>query len=311
MEESTADTRECDCFAHTYGNAADNPSGGHRYPTDMTDTEWSTVRGMIPVPAWGEGRGGRPEEYCHRDILDAIRYVVDNGVKWPALPADYPPWKAVHRFFTRWRKQGLIDEFHDRLRAATREAQGRDAEPTAGAIDSQSAKSTSTVEASTSGYDGGKKIKGRKRHIVVDTLGLILAVVVTPASTGDRDAAQDLLSRATSRHHRLRRVWADSGYTGMLVGWCATVLNLMLTVIRRSDDHKGFVVLPKRWIVERTFAWLTRSRRLARDYERLPASSEAMILWSMTMIMTRRLGRHRRRTGPAPARAPIPAQRAA
>ncbi|MEV5086097.1 IS5 family transposase [Streptomyces sp. NPDC056159] len=311
MEESTADTRECDCFAHTYGNAADNPSGGHRYPTDMTDTEWSTVRGMIPVPAWGEGRGGRPEEYCHRDILDAIRYVVDNGVKWPALPADYPPWKAVHRFFTRWRKQGLIDEFHDRLRAATREAQGRNAEPTAGVIDSQSAKSTSTVEASTSGYDGGKKIKGRKRHIVVDTLGLILAVVVTPASTGDRDAAQDLLSRATSRHHRLRRVWADSGYTGMLVGWCATVLNLMLTVIRRSDDHKGFVVLPKRWIVERTFAWLTRSRRLARDYERLPASSEAMILWSMTMIMTRRLGRHRRRTGPAPARAPIPAQRAA
>ncbi|MFB7577369.1 IS5 family transposase [Streptomyces sp. NPDC093064] len=277
----------------------------------MTEAEWTVVRGMIPVPAWAEGRGGRPEEYCHRDILDAIRYVVDNGVKWPALPADYPPWKAVHRFFTRWRKQGLIDEFHDRLRAATREAQGRDAEPTAGVIDSQSAKGTSTVAAATSGYDGGKKIKGRKRHIVVDTLGLILAVMVTPASTGDRDAAQDLLSRATRRHHRLRRVWADSGYTGMLVGWCAMALNLMLTVIRRNDDQKGFVVLPKRWIVERTFAWLTRSRRLARDYERLPASSEAMILWSMTMVMTRRLGRPRRRTGPAPARAPIPAQRAA
>ncbi|MCK1823794.1 IS5 family transposase, partial [Streptomyces sp. XM83C] len=254
---------------------------------------------------------GRPEEYCHRDILDAIRYVVDNGVKWPALPADYPPWKAVHRFFTRWRKQGLIGEFHGRLRAATREAQGRDAEPTAGVIDSQSAKGTSTVEAATSGYDGGKKIKGRKRHIVVDTLGLILAVMVTPASTGDRDAAQDLLSQATRRHHRLRRVWADSGYTGMLVGWCARALNLILTVIRRSDGHKGFVVLPKRWIVERTFAWLTRSRRLARDYERLPASSEAMILWSMTMVMTRRLGHRRRRTGPEPARAPIPAQRAA
>ncbi|MEU5647700.1 IS5 family transposase, partial [Streptomyces milbemycinicus] len=156
-----------------------------------------------------------------------------------------------------------------------------------------------------------KKIKGRKRHLVVDTLGLILAVVVTPASTGDRAAAQDLLAQATRRHHRLRRVWADSGYTGMLVGWCARALNLMLTVIRRSDGHKGFAVLPKRWIVERTFAWLTRSRRLARDYERLPASSEAMILWSMTMVMTRRLGRRRRRTGPAPARAPIPAQRAA
>src|SRR5690606_33503284 len=204
-----------------------------------------------------------------------------------------------------------IGEFHGRLRAATREAQGRDAEPTAGVIDSQSVKGTSTVEAATSGYDGGKKIKGRKRHIVVDTLGLILAVMVTPASTGDRDAAQDLLSQATRRHHRLRRVWADSGYTGMLVGWCARALNLILTVIRRSDGHKGFVVLPKRWIVERTFAWLTRSRRLARDYERLPASSEAMILWSMTMVMTRRLGHRRRRTGPEPARAPSPAQRAA
>jgi transposase len=217
----------------------------------------------------------------------------------------------VHRFFTRWRKQGLIGEFHDRLRAATRQAQGRDAEPTAGAIDSQSAKGTSTVEAATSGYDGGKKIKGRKRHIVVDTLGLILAVMVISASTGDRHAAQDLLAQATRRHHRLRRVWADSGYTGMLVGWCAAMPNLILTIIRRSDGEKGFVVLPKRWIVERTFAWLTRSRRLARDYERLPASSEAMILWSMTMVMTRRLGPRRRRTGPAPARAPIPAQRAA
>ncbi|MDX3434216.1 IS5 family transposase [Streptomyces sp. ME01-18a] len=238
------DTRECDCFAHEYGNAADNPAGGHCYPTDMRNTEWASVRDMIPKPAWADGQGGRPEEYCHRDILDAIRYVVDNGVKWPALPADYPPWKAVHRFFTRWRKQGLIGEFHDRLRAVMREAQGRDAEPTAGVIDSQSAKGTSTVKAATSGYDGGKNIKGRKRHIVVDTLGLILAVMVTPASTGDRDAAQDLLAQAARRHHGLRRVWADSGYTGMLVGWCATVLNLILTVIRRSDDRKDFVVLP-------------------------------------------------------------------
>lgn len=221
-KESIPDTRTCDCFAHTYGNAADNPSGGHCYPTDMTDAEWAVVRGMVPKPAWAEGRGGRPEEYCHRDILDAIRYVVDNGVKWPALPADYPPWKAVHRFFTRWRRQGLVGEFHDRPRAATREAAGRDAEPTAGAIDSQTAKGTSTVPAATSGYDGGKKIKGRKRHIVVDTLGLILAVMVSPASTGDRDAAQDLLAQAAGRHHRLRRVGADSGYAGMLVGWCAT-----------------------------------------------------------------------------------------
>ncbi|MBB1256851.1 transposase, partial [Streptomyces sp. OF3] len=197
------------------------------------------------------------------------------------------------------------------LGAATREAEGRDAEPTAGAIDSQSAKGTSTVEAATSGCDGGQNIKGRKRHIVVDTLGLILVVMVTPASTQDRHAAQDILAQAAARHHRLRRVGADSGYTGILVGWCATALNLILTIIRRSDGQKGLVVLPKRWIVERAFAWLARSRRLARDYERLPASSEAMILWSMTTVMTRRLGRRRRRTGPAPARVPIPAQRAA
>ncbi|MGW7674143.1 transposase, partial [Streptomyces sp. NPDC054775] len=125
----------------------------------------------------------------------------------------------MHRFFTRWRKQELIGEFHDRLRAAMREAVGRDVEPTAGVVDSQSAKGTSTVEAAISGYDGGKKIKGRKGHIVVDSLGLILAVMVTPASTQDRDAAQDLLAQVAARHHRLRRVWADSGYTGMLVGW--------------------------------------------------------------------------------------------
>lgn len=162
----------CDCLAHRYGNAADHRARIPSYPSDMTDTEWTEVRDLLPVPAWMGHRGGRPEGYCHREILDAIRYAVDNGGKWAALPVDYPPYKRVHAFFTRWRDHGLIAEFHDRLRDRVRFGEGRDPRPTAAVIDSQSVKAAATVHSPTRGFDGGKLIKGRRRHLIVDTLGL-------------------------------------------------------------------------------------------------------------------------------------------
>lgn len=289
--QSSSVTRGCDCLAHRFGNAADNGSRQPRYPSDMTDAEWAVVRPLLPVPGWMRGRGGQPEAYCHRAILDAIRYMVDNGIKWRAMPADFPPWDRVYAFFRRWRDHGLATEFHDRLRGQVRVRAGRDSEPTAAVIDSQSVKADAVVGVDSRGFDGGKLINGRKRHLVVDTFGLLLGVMVTAADIGDRTAAKVLLQRVADAHHRLELVWADGGYTGSLVGHCLAALALVLQVVKRSDGQKGFVVLPKRWIVERTNAWLMRTRRLARDYERRTTSAEAMAYWSMTLLMTRRLAR--------------------
>ncbi|WP_179436241.1 IS5 family transposase [Streptomyces sp. Ag82_O1-15] len=191
----------------------------------------------------------------------------------------------------RWRDKGLAAEFHDRQRDRVRTVAGRDPEPTAGIIDAQSVKAAASVPAATRGFDGGKKVNGRKRHIVVDTLGLLLHVMVTAASVTDREAGQTLLARLHERNWRVTRVWADGGYTRRLVDFARDVLSVALTVVRRSDDTSGFTVLPKRWLVERTFAWLMHSRRLARDYERRTDTSEAVIRWSMTMVMSRRLAR--------------------
>ncbi|MFD7324826.1 IS5 family transposase [Streptomyces sp. NPDC059875] len=170
----------------------------------MTDREWAQVRAAMPVPGWLEGRGGQPESYCHRQMIDAIRFLVDNGIKWRAMPVDFPAWHRVYVFFRRWRDKGLVKEFHDRLRGKTRAAAGRGPEPTAGIIDSQSVKAAASVPASSRGFEGGKKINGRKRHIVVDTTGLLLTVMVTAANVTDREAAQVLLTRLTRRFFLLR-----------------------------------------------------------------------------------------------------------
>lgn len=283
----------CDCLAHMYGNAADHPDRVRRYPSDMTDAEWAAIRPLLPVPAWLAGRDGQPEGYCHRQLMDAIRYLVAGGISWRAMPADFPAWGRVYAFFRRWREHGLISEFHDRLRGKVREREGREAEPSAGIIDAQSVKGAASVPTVSRGFDGGKKINGRKRHIVTDTLGLLLVVAVTAANIGDRDAAAGLLQRLHRLHRDITLVWADGGYTGGLVGWCRQKLALALEIVKRTDDVEGFVVLPRRWVVERTFAWLLSSRRLARDYETLPATSEAMIRWSMVTRMGRRLARPR------------------
>ncbi|AKH80835.1 transposase [Streptomyces sp. CNQ-509] len=190
-------------------------------------------------------------------------------------------------------------QLHDRLRGAVRDAEGRQEEPSAAVIDSQSVKADATVALTSRGFDAGKKINGRKRHMLTDTLGLLLAVLVTPASTTDRDAARILLPTAKGRFGRLARVWADGGYTGHLVDWSAAQFGVVLDIVRRSDDIRGFEVLPRRWVVERSFAWCLRSRRLVRDYERRTDTSEAVVLWSMTMLMSRRLAaRDQRRPVP-------------
>ncbi|WP_344323752.1 IS5 family transposase [Streptomyces macrosporus] len=266
----------------------------------MSDAEWALVRDLLPVPGWLAGRGGRPEGYCHRQMIDAVRYLVDNGIKWRAMPCDFLPWPRVYAFFVRRRDLGLVAELHDRLREAVRRSQGRTEEPTAGVVDSQSVKADATVTHVSRGFDAGKRINGRKRHLLTGTLGLLLAVQVTPASTTDRDAARVLLPTAKQHFRRLARLWADGGYTGHLTDWTDQHLGLILDIVRRSDDVRGFQVLPRRWVVERSFAWLLRSRRLVRDYERRTDTGETVVLWSMTMLMSRRLAAQQ---CPAPARA--------
>ncbi|TNC29273.1 IS5 family transposase [Amycolatopsis alkalitolerans] len=260
-----------------------------RYPSDTTDAQWAMIDPLLPNPAWLAGKGGRRETHCRRRIVDAIFYVVDNGIKWRALPSDFPPWSTVYNYFAAWEAVGVTQDVLDGLRDRVRLAEGRTAKPTAAIIDSQSVKAAETVARSSRGYDAGKKINGRKRHIAVDTLGLLLCVLVTAASVQDRDGARPLLSLLAASCHRVRLIWADGGYSGKLLDWARNTVKIAVTIVKRSDDTIGFQVLPRRWVVERTLAWITGHRRCVRDYERLPKHHEAMVRWSMIRITTRRL----------------------
>ncbi len=231
-------------------------------------------------------------------MVNAILYVVRTGCSWRQLPNDFPPWQSVYRYFTEWRVEGTLDAVHDALRTQCRHAEARAADPSAGVIDAQSVRGADTVAAAQRGYDAGKKVNGRKRHIVVDTLGLLLIVMVSTASVQDRDGAAGLLARLAPRARRLRLVFADGGYAGRLVSWAGTALSLVVQVVAKPAGQCGFAVLPRRWVVERTFAWLMRCRRIVRDYERCPENSEAMIKWAMIGLMSRRLARGKYHTPP-------------
>jgi transposase len=275
---------------------------GPRYPSDVSDAEWELLRpqAQAVMAELRRSPAGRPMEHDLRAMLDAIRYVTRYGIEWRALPVDFPPWEAVYAFFERWSARGLPQALVDCLRGRLRVACGRTELPTAGSIDSQSVKAADTVGAASRGYDAGKKINGRKRHLAVDTLGLVLSVMVTAASVQDRDGAFRLLALLRERFSTITLVWADGGYAGRLVSWAHTVLALTLTIIKRTDDTTGFVVLPRRWVVERTFGWLMRYRRLVRDYERRPDHHEAMVLWATVTIMTRQLARKTANSPPHP-----------
>ena len=261
-----------------------------RYPTDLTDEEWNQIKPLVPAPKSGKGKRGRPIQLERRALLDAIFYVVRSGCPWRLLPRDFGPWQTVYGYFRTWSQDWSWAFIHDVLRDCVRKTEGRAVAPTAAIVDSQSVKTPD--QAGERGFDAGKKISGRKRHVAVDCLGLILFMTITPASMQDRDAARPLITALVRLYGRLQIIWADGGYLGALVNWVKQLRpfgKLRLEIVRRCDQVRGFKILPKRWIVERTFGWFFKSRRLCRDYEVRLDHSEAMVRLCMIRLMVRRL----------------------
>ncbi len=253
-----------------------------RYNTDLTDAQWLIIEPWLPA----QKAGGRDRQVSLREVINAINYRSRTGCSWEMLPHDLPAKSTVYEYYRQWQRDGTWQTIHDCLRGIVREQAGKEPLASAGMIDSQSIKSTGV--AGERGYDAGKKINGRKRHVLVDTLGLIIAVVVTIASVQDRDGAKLLFADATGQT-RLEKVWADGGYRGKLIAWTQQKYGWDLEIVKRPPDQKGFAVLPRRWVVERTFGWLNRYRLLSKEYEVTIESSTADTLAAMSHIMLRRI----------------------
>lgn len=254
------------------------------YDTSLTDSQWLLVEPLMPAAA----RFGRPRTPL-RTVFDSILYVAKSGCPWRLLPANFPPWKTVYHHFRRWSLEGILERLHQALRTAARAMVGKRSRPTAAIIDSQTVRSD--PHGGEVAYDAAKKTKGRKRFLCVDTLGLVLDVVLLPANTPEREGAKVLLEPVLKQHSWLRKIWADGGFSGPEFAlWVKKRRRkAVVEVVRRCDDVSGFQVLPRRWVVERTFGWLTQHRRLVRDYEKTTRSARAWILVAMSRIMLRRL----------------------
>jgi transposase len=258
------------------------------YPTDLTDDQWELIREMIPAAK----TGGRPRKTDMREVINALLYILCAGCAWRMLPHDFPKWPTVYEYFRNWKADQTLEMMHDKLRKYVRVMEGHHPDPSASALDSQSVP-TATMVHEEVGYDAGKKIKGRKRHLLVDTLGLMLSIVVTAASVPEREGARKVLAKThqqREKYPRLVRIWVDGGYRGEeFLRWVMDTYMWALEVVLRPREGQGFILLPRRWVVERTFGWFNWCRRLNKDYEYSTSSSEAFIYIAMIRIVLRRL----------------------